>query len=239
MADEMMVYEAKQAIAETKRMNYAITSPLTGQTAELKRDVDFGVIPKTKQPSLYKAGAEKIAMAYGLMQHFSIESKIEEGGKDPTFYYLMRCELVKVAQNGQEYVFSTGYGSANSREKRNGFNGPWDAANSAVKMAEKRALVDAVLHVSGLSSMFSQDMENEGFTEKGYADIAATTDENSRITAKQVKRLFAIAADAGMNANEAKTKLAAAGFTKATDVTQKDYDKVCALMKGKEDEQNG
>ena len=235
MSNELTIYEATQAVATTKRMNYEVTSPLTGQTAELKRDVDFGVIPKTKQPTLYKAGAEKIAMAYGLMQTFTIESKVENiSDKDALFYYLVRCDLKKVAQNGQEYIFSTGYGSANTREKRNGFNGPFDAANSAVKMAEKRALVDAVLHVSGLSSMFSQDMENEGFTEKGYADIAATTDENSRITAKQVKRLFAIAADNGLNANEAKTKLAAAGYTKATDVTQKDYDKVCALMKGAE-----
>lgn len=229
--EELMVYEAHQAVAESSRWNYKVTSPLTGQTAELRRDVDFGVIPKTKQPSLYKAGAEKIAMAYGLMQRFNVETKIENAGNDPLFYYLVRCELTKVAQNGQEYIFSTGYGSANTKEKRNGFNGAFDAANSAVKMAEKRALVDAVLHVSGLSSMFSQDMENEGFTEKGYADIAATQDENSRITAKQVKRLFAIAADNGMNANEAKIKLAAAGFTSAKDVTQKDYDRVCDLMK--------
>ena len=228
--EELMVYEAHAALAEAKRTNYNITSPLTGQTAELKRDVDFGVIPKTKQPSLYKAGAEKIAMAYGLMQTFSVETKIEQTGDDPLFYYLVKCELKKVATNGQEYVFSTGYGSANTREKRNGFNGPFDAANSAVKMAEKRALVDAVLHVSGLSSMFSQDMENEAFVERGYSDIAATQDENSRITAKQVKRLFAIAAEAGMNANQAKTKLAAAGFTKATEVTQKDYEAVCKLM---------
>jgi len=229
--EELMVYEAHAALAEAKRTNYNITSPLTGQTAELKRDVDFGVIPKTKQPSLYKSGAEKIAMAYGLMQTFSVETKIEQIEGDPLFYYLVKCELKKVATNGQEYVFSTGYGSANTREKRNGFNGPFDAANSAVKMAEKRALVDAVLHVSGLSSMFSQDMENETFVERGYSDIAATQDENSRITAKQVKRLFAIAAEAGMNANQAKTKLAAAGFTKATEVTQKDYEAVCKLMK--------
>ena len=106
-----------------------------------------------------------------------------------------------------------------------------------MKMAEKRALVDAVLHVSGLSSMFSQDMENETFVERGYSDIAATQDENSRITAKQVKRLFAIAAESGLNANQAKQKLAAAGFTKATEVTQKDYEAVCKMME--EGAQNG
>jgi len=228
---ELTVYEARAALAEAKRTNYNITSPLTGQTAELKRDVDFGVVGKTKQPILFKSGAEKIAMTYGLMQTFSVETKIEQIEGDPFFYYLVKCELKKIATNGQEYVFSTGYGSANTKEIRNGLKGAFDSANSAVKMAEKRALVAAALHASGLSAMFSQDMENENFVENGYSAIAATQDENSRITAKQVKRLFAIAAEAGMNANQAKTKLAAAGFTKATEVTQKDYEAVCKLMK--------
>lgn len=224
---ELMVYEAHQALAELKRGNYEVNSPLTGTTTVLKRDVDFGVIPKTKQPSLFKAGAEKICMAYGLMQRFSIESKIEQGGKEALFFYTVKCELVKIGQNGQEYIFASGYGSANTSEKRNGFNGAFDAANSTLKMAQKRALVQAALSVSGLSSMFSQDMENETFVENGYKDIAATQNENSKITAAQVKRLFAIANENGYNANEAKTKLASAGFTKASEVTQKDYDAIC------------
>ena len=232
MADEMMVYEAKQAIAETKRMNYAITSPLTGQTAELKRDVDFGVIPKTKQPSLYKAGAEKIAMAYGLMQHFSIESKIEEGGKDPTFYYLMKCELVKVAQNGQEYVFSTGYGSANSREKRNGFNSPYDAANGTLKMAQKRALTAAALSISGLSDAFTQDMENEDFMANAQK-LVDTDKPDSPVSTAQIKRLYAIGGEAGLNAAEVKQILAANGYTSTKQILQKDYDKICDMIKEK------
>lgn len=230
MAEKLMVYEAHQALAEAHRLNYSITSPLTGTTVELKREVDFGIIPKTKQPSLFKAGAEKICMAYGLMQRFSIESKIEQGGKEPFFFYNVKCELIKVGQNGQEYIFSSGFGSANTGEKRNGFNGAYDSANSTLKMAQKRALVQSALSVSGLSSMFSQDMENENFVEKGYADIANTQDENSKITTKQVKRLFAIANEYGFNANEAKNKLASAGYTKASDVTQKDYEKVCKLF---------
>ena len=236
--DELSVYEATLAVAKAKGMDYTVTSPLTGQKVELKRDVDFGVIPKTKQPSLFKAGTEKVCMAYGLMQRFTCESAIEKAdGGDPLFFYRVRCELVKVARNGQEYLFASGMGSANTKEKRNGFNGAFDSANSTLKMAEKRALVDAALHVSGLSSMFSQDMENEGFTEKGYQEIAATQDENSRITPKQVKRLFAIASDHGLNAGEAKEKLAAAGYTSAKDVTQKMYDEVCALMRGEKTEE--
>ena len=57
--NEIELYEGQKAIVEAKRMNYAITVP-GGGSAILKREVDFGVIPKTKRPSLYKSGAEKI-----------------------------------------------------------------------------------------------------------------------------------------------------------------------------------
>ena len=56
--NELVVYEAQQAAAIPKGKNYIVAAPNGGQ-AKLERDVDFGVIPKTKQPSLYKAGAEK------------------------------------------------------------------------------------------------------------------------------------------------------------------------------------
>lgn len=231
MSNELQVYEAHQALVESKRGNYVITSPLTGIGDTLKRDVDFGVIPKTKQPTLFKSGAEKICMTYGLMQRFSIESKYEDFGKDAVFFYVVKCELVKVGVDGKEYVFTSGFGSANTKEKRNGFNGAFDASNSTLKMAQKRALVQAALSVSGLSSMFTQDMDNETFVENGYKNIANTQSDDAPISTKQVKRLFAIAEDNGYNANEAKTKLAAMGYTKATEVTQKDYDKVCDSFK--------
>ena len=68
MENGIVVYEAQQALCEQKRTNYQITCPLNGGSTLLKRNVDFGVIPKTKRPSLYKAGAENICMVYGLMQ---------------------------------------------------------------------------------------------------------------------------------------------------------------------------
>jgi len=115
--NELVVYEAQQAAAIPKGKNYIVAAPNGGQ-AKLERDVDFGVIPKTKQPSLYKAGAEKICMVYGLMQRYSIESKIEkQDDKSPFFFYTVKCELVKVA-NGIEYIFTSGFGSANTSEKR-------------------------------------------------------------------------------------------------------------------------
>lgn len=227
MSNELQVYEGSRAVVEAKRGNYVITAPISGQQVELKRDIDFGKIPKTKVPTLFKSGAEKIVLNYGLLQHYTIESKIEQTGDNPLFLYVVRCDLVKVGNNGQEYVFATGYGSANTSESRCGFAGVYNSVNNCIKMASKRALVMASISIAGISDCFSQDLENETFVEGGYKDIAGTQDPNAKITAKQVKRLFAIANENGFNANEAKNKLASMGYTKASDVTQEKYDEVC------------
>lgn len=233
MSNEIKLYEAQQAIVEAKRMNYEISVP-NGNSMILKRDVDFGVIPKTKKPSLYKAGAEKIAFAYGLMQRYAIESKIEEWGNEPLFYYLVRCDLVKLLPTGQEIIFTSGYGSANTKEKRNGFNGAYDAANSTLKMAQKRALVSAAISICGGSDLFTQDIEDETFITKNYEELKATLKDDNPITANQTRRIFAIAGRAGRNRQEALDILAKAGYSKTSDIKQKDYDKICKLIGGED-----
>ena len=230
MSEELTIYEGKQAIVKTSGVNYRITSPMTGTAVSLYRDIDFGMIPKTKKPSLFKSGAEKVIAAYGLLQHYTIESKLEQMGDDPFFYYVIRCDLVRVGNDGHEYVFTSGIGSANTKEKRNGFNGAFDAANSTIKMAQKRAMVSAAVNIGALSSMFTMDIEDSDFVNGGYQQIASTQDPNSRITSAQVKRLFAIANNAGVNANKAKERLAIMGYTKATEVTQSVYDEVCEKL---------
>ena len=231
MNEELTVYEASPAVATQKGKNYLINC--CGNIAALKRDVDFGVIPKTKKPSLYKSGAEKVAMAYGLFQHYAIESRIENADpKSPLFYYCVKCSLVKLV-SGQEYVFTSGYGSANTSEKRNGFNSAFDAANGTLKMAQKRALVAAALSISGMSDAFSQDMENEDFMEKGK-DLLKTDDPDSQITTAQIRRLYAIGGENGLTTQEVKDKLAVMGFTSTKQITQKDYGRVCDAVEGKE-----
>lgn len=233
MENEVVVYEGSKALIKASGVNYKLTAPLTGAQITLNRDVDFGVIPKTKKPSLFKPGAEKIIAAYGLLQHYTIESKIEHFPEplvekdEPFFFYVVRCDLVRVSSDGKEYVFTSGIGSANTKERRNGFNGAYDAANTTIRMAQKRAMVAAAVNISGGSSAFTMDMEDSDFVEGGYKEIANTQDPNARITAAQVKRLFAIANNAGVNANKAKERLAIMGYTKATEVTQSVYDDIC------------
>lgn len=223
---------ALPALASPKGKNYVI-SVGGGLELPIKRDVDFGVIKGTKKPSLYKSGAEKICMAYGLMQRYSIESKIEQyDGKSMFFYYLVKCELVKVVE-GREYIFTSAYGSANTAEKRNGFSSPADACNGTLKMAQKRALTSAALSVSGLSDMFTQDMENEDFMAESKK-LIDTDSPDAPVTTQQIRRLYAIGGEAGMNANEVKQLLAANGYTSTKQIKQKDYNAVCDLLSGKE-----
>lgn len=230
--NEMVVYEAQAPAIVARSKNYAITVGGCSQT--LKRNIDFGVIPKTKKPSLFKSGAEKICMAYGLLQHYEIESKIEQIGKDAFFYYAVKCSLVKIGPDGKEYVFTSGFGSANTLEKRNGYNSSaYDGANSALKMAQKRALVSAAISISGVSDMFSQDVENEDFMSK--AEVMINPDSpDSPISKNQIMRIYAIAGDAGLSKDQTKQKLAALGFASTKEIKQKDYDRVCNVLEGKE-----
>lgn len=232
MENEMMVYEAERAIARVSGTGYKIKAPF-GNEVKIERDVDFGVIPGTKSPSLFKSGAEKVCMAYGLLQHFTTESKIEQYDKNGCFFYfLVKCELVKIANDGKEYIFTTGYGSANTAERRNGKNANTpEAINACIKMAEKRSLVAAALHISGLSDLFTQDIEDEAFMRKANDTILK---EDDPLTKAQLVRLFAIAGKKGLTKPQVKKIIAEAGFNSATEIKQKDYVKVCGLFEDKE-----
>ena len=232
MENELMVYEAERAIARVSGTGYKIKAPF-GNEVKIERDVDFGVIPGTKSPSLFKSGAEKVCMAYGLLQHFTTESKIEQYDKNGCFFYfLVKCELVKIANDGKEYIFTTGYGSANTAERRNGKNANTpEAINACIKMAEKRSLVAAALHISGLSDLFTQDIEDEAFMRKANDTILK---EEDPLTKAQLVRLFAIAGKKGLTKPQVKKIIAEAGFNSATEIKQKDYVKVCGLFEDKE-----
>ena len=220
---------AEIALAKPDGEDYVVATP-SGNT-RLQRDIDFGVIPGTKQPTLLKAGAEKVVMAYGLLQHYSIEDKYQNfDGEAPIMFYLVKCELVKIAPNGKEYVFTTGYGSANTREKRNGRNDAFNSANATIKMAQKRALTAAALSISGLSSAFTQDMESEDFINANIAALSATNNPNAPITRKQQNLIYAKAGNLGMTAQQAKKAMVDAGYPSIKALTQKDMDAVLALF---------
>lgn len=193
--------------------------------ATLRRGVDFGMIrkkngdPMTKHPTLFKSGAEKVAVAYGLCQRYTIESKIE----DPVngfFYFCVRCDLVKIF-HGTEYVMTSSYGSGNTREGRTGSQSPYDGANSALKMAQKRALVSAALSLGCMSDCFTQDIEGD-VEEAGV--YFGNADPNAPITARQITFFYAAAGRRGLTKSEAKAFLAQHGYKSAKEIPSGAFD---------------
>lgn len=204
--------------------NYALD--ICGREVKLSRDVDFGVIPGTKSPSLLKPGAEKIVWNYGLESKYQLENAIEDY-ENGFFFYRFRCELWK---NGIH--ITDGYGSSNTRERKNGSASGFDVANTALKIAKKRALVDAAILVGQLSGMFTQDIENENYT--ANADAYTSKDPNAKISTKQRTYFYAVASSNGYTKTEAKDFLTAHGYKSASDILAKDLDDLCeALRNGK------
>ena len=215
--------------------NYTICAP-DGAPAILKRGIDFGMIRKkngdamTKNPTLFKSGAEKVAVAYGLCQRYTLESKLEDI-EHGFFYFLVRCDLIKI-YDGKEYVITSSYGSGNTREGRTGSQSPYDGANSAVKMAQKRALVSAALSLGCVSDMFTQDIESD--TEDGSAYMP-NKDPNAPITAAQVKFFYSACSRHGLTKQEAKALLKSHGYGSASKVLSKDFDALLDALEPKED----
>lgn len=225
----------------TKGKNYRFTTP-TGALVVLERGRDFGTPkirnkdgserPALKRPILYKAGAEKLLIDYGVRAVYDIISQTEDYSAGSAFFsYTFRCRLIKyIPELDRDMTIAEGYGSANTAEKNTGAASSYDAANTKLKIAKKRSMVDAVLSMTGLSGCFDQDMENEGFMEKA-ADIMLKDDDP--ITRAQITRIFAICTEQGLSREQAKNRLKALGFASTKEITQKDYDSVCdALLKG-------
>lgn len=219
------------AVVETVRGNYKITAPNTHRECVLKRDEDFQKLPKMKKPVMLKPAFYKIMQAYNVFALTDIRPIIERADENnPLFSYAATTELFVIAPDGTKIVVANGHGAASTGERRNGFASAHDTMNTAIKFAEKRSLSDAVINLTGLSNIFYQDAENDDFVTSNYEEIKATADDNAPITAKQIKRLYAIGNQAGHNVQEIKDILGAKGYTSTKDIKQKDYDEVCKLV---------
>lgn len=237
MSNEIELIQRNDAVIETRRTNYAIVSPFLNPDGSkneviLRRGVDFDVIPKTPRPTLLKSGAERVCQAYGVFARYERKSAIEQIDPEPFFYYSYECRLVKISPEGLEYVLANGYGNSNTKESGNGLNSAFNAANNCEKKAQKRALVAAALSLGSLSSMFYADLDDKDFVTKNYEEMKQTADGDAPVTAKQIKRLYAIGNEAGRNVEDVKQLLTAKGYSSTKDIKQKDYDAICKLLSG-------
>ena len=166
-------------IAEAVQMRDAITM-LFEKLLELKKDFDR--VPGTDKPTLLKPGAEMLCkvfkLAPGRCEVLDKDVDWEKG----IFSYTIGMPLIHIDSG---ILVSYGTGAANSREVKYRYRiqkdtdgnpikdkegniiklenpDPADQMNTLIKMASKRAFVDATLKATGASRMFTQDMEDFG-----------------------------------------------------------------------------
>ena len=175
----------------------------------LKVEHDYGKVPGTTKPTLLKPGGEKICMLFGLNPEYEFLQTTEDYDKE-FFTYNIRCTLYR---NGQPVA--QGVGSCNSKEKKyrfinvdeipENYIGPTEQitdkygrvkykinnpdicslVNTILKMAKKRAFIDAVLQVASLSEVFTQDIEDMGDFIQQEQDATLTLEQ-----AKNLKLSF-------------------------------------------------
>ncbi|BAZ47066.1 hypothetical protein NIES4102_42150 (plasmid) [Chondrocystis sp. NIES-4102] len=122
---------------------------------QMVENIDYGVIPSTSKPTLLKPGAEKLCRLFSLRPSYELIHFVTDFDK-PLFHYHYRCTLVR-----QGEMVGQGDGSCNSKEKKYDCQKYkiFDLTNTICKMAQKRALVAAVLSSCGASQFFTQDLE--------------------------------------------------------------------------------
>jgi hypothetical protein len=117
-------------------------------TSQLKEDVDYGSIRiagRQGKPTLFKPGMEKIFSLFSIVSHLEKDEETLSmiTTKDVIAY---KCKLYR---NGQ--FLGEGRGACTVSEK--------GRVNDAIKIAEKRARMDACLNL-GFSEYFTQDLED-------------------------------------------------------------------------------
>lgn len=157
--------------------------------------VDYGkihIMPKSKCPSpydckieyhyskntLFKSGSEKFMSLFHLRAAFRKDTDTWEmfGNTNGTICYI--CELI--GPNGT--VVGEGRGSATLGEEQ--------TSNKVVKLAAKRAQMDAILRTGGLSDYFTQDLEDASQVAPKIVDT--TGQKINYATPKQIDFLKAL-----------------------------------------------
>ena len=140
---------------------------------------DYGLVPGTRgKKSLFKPGGERILKAFGCRAEYTViereadhdrENKYEKmvwlassrrkeaepGTSRGLYRYVVNCSIYE--QGGR--CVGSSIGSCSTMESKY-IDRPRDVENVILKMAQKRAMVGAVLNTFGLSDRFTQDVED-------------------------------------------------------------------------------
>jgi hypothetical protein len=228
-AQELQKVQSTQSMSIIDNVNLQQVSATMQKIAQfqavvqktLKKDHDYGVIPGTgSKPTLLKPGAEKILMLMGLTSEYEVIEKVQDYDRG-FFAFTVKCTLSK-----GDVKVTEGVGHANTREKRYVSGRQQDAytlANTVLKMAKKRAQVDAVLTVASLSEIFTQDLEDyaEDMLPQSKPQSQpknqqkTKTTNNTVATEAQLKKLYTMAKELGLE-RETMTAIMQERYSKAS-----------------------
>lgn len=164
MAQELEIVKPPQEIVSSTMTADRLSVALTEEQS--KRDLikkyiqenlvsgtDFGKIKiggRESKDCLFKPGAEKVCSLLHLKPVFKIDNDVLPIVGPEVIPYI--CELIN-RHSGE--IEGEGRGSCSLKEKQGN-------ANVAIKIAQKRAQIDAVLRVAALSDQFTQDLDDLG-----------------------------------------------------------------------------
>jgi hypothetical protein len=164
--------------------------------AVMQQDVDYGVIPGTQKPTLYKPGAEKLCVTFRLSaDHPQVEQVPDYSGDiryrinvpikaaDGTVLAVGvgECSTGEEKYRWRRPVHIKEFEAADPDRKREKWqrNGqvwqqvrvePADVANTVLKMAHKRAYIHGVIMATAAGSIFTQDIEDRPEGMEGAED---------------------------------------------------------------------
>lgn len=179
--------------------------------AEVMRDgTHYGTIPGTKSKSLYKAGAEKLMATFRLAGDPEVTDLSRDGeiayrvkvklttangqfigagigecssSEEKYSWRMAVCdeEYDDTPENRRRVKYAKWQGRV--EKKKQVRTNPADVANTILKMAKKRAQVDAVITATAASDIFTQDIED--LPEEVVAEIVGSQRANPAAAAVQ------------------------------------------------------
>lgn len=205
-------YGSRSLTAADVRMQVNLMRDVMAEV--MQKDTHYGVIPGTKQPSLYKAGAEKIMSTFRL----AADPEVEQIGSGGEVGYRVKVRILSASGA----FLGAGIGECSSSEEKYAWRAavcdeeyddtpdsrrrvkyakwqgkvekkkqvrtnPADVSNTVLKMAKKRGLIDAVLTVTAASDLFTQDIED--LPEDVVAEIVGQQAPRSRSAAEAVQNI--------------------------------------------------
>ena len=121
----------------------------------LKAGRDYDRLPNTNKPTLLKSGAKILAGVFGFRTSAKVINRVEDYDKQFVLY-----EVCVTVLDMDGNVVAEGLGSCNCRERRYLKIDFATNLNTVLKIAKKRAYVDAILSATHASKVFTQDIED-------------------------------------------------------------------------------